>query len=86
MLTYLAILFVILLVGAVFYGFSIVMRRPPSASELNSEPCSLCRNRFNKSQLVERQIGDYKVLYFCRVCITQLKKDANGLTISPPEN
>jgi hypothetical protein len=75
MLTALAILFVLLLIGSVFYGFSIVMRRPPTEEELRTEKCSICRNRFQKEALVERLIGDYKVYYFCQSCIVELHND-----------
>ncbi len=69
-------IFLILLVGAIFYGYSIVMRKPPTKEELGSEQCAVCRKRFPKEQLVEREIGDYKVLYFCHTCITALSNDA----------
>lgn len=71
-----SVIFLILLVGAIFYGYSIVMRKPPTKEELDSERCSLCRKRFPKEQLVEREVGDYKVLYFCTVCIASLSDDA----------
>ena len=58
MLTYLAIAFVVLLIVAILYGFGIVMRRPPSLQELGSETCILCRRKFKKEELIEREIGD----------------------------
>jgi hypothetical protein len=72
MFTFLAIAFVVLLVVAVFYGFSIVVRRPPTKEELASETCTLCRLKFNKSELVERQVGDSRLYYFCHSCIERL--------------
>ncbi|MCI0708368.1 MAG: hypothetical protein L0Y80_12890 [Ignavibacteriae bacterium] len=75
MLTALAILFVLLLVGSIFYGFSIVMRKPPTEEELRTEKCSLCGNRFPKEELVERPVGDYKVYYFCQQCVGGLYRD-----------
>lgn len=71
-----SLIFLILLVGAIFYGYSIVMRKPPTKEEIGSEQCTLCRKRFPKEQLVEREVGDYKVLYFCPPCILGLSEDA----------
>ena len=76
-ITYLTIGFVVLLLGAVLYGFGIVMRRPPTQEELETEPCTLCGQRINKDNLVERQIGDYKVLFFCTVCIEKLSMESS---------
>jgi hypothetical protein len=75
MVTTLAILFIVLLVGAILYGFGIVMRRPPTHDELTREKCSLCLQMFPKEELVERQIGDYRVLYFCERCVMNLQAD-----------
>jgi hypothetical protein len=75
MITTLAILFLLLLVGLVLYGYGIVMRRAPTDHELQTEKCSLCLQRFPQSELVERQIGDYKLMFFCERCITTLQVD-----------
>ena len=72
MITYLAIAFIIFLLGSVLYGFSIVMKRPPTKEELKTETCSLCRKRYEKENLVEREVGDYRVYYFCANCIAKL--------------
>jgi len=77
MLTYLAIAFVIFLIGAVLYGFGIVVRKPPTKEELDSAQCFLCKSRFDRHLLVERVIGDSKIVYFCRQCISDLKRDLN---------
>lgn len=73
-----AILFIGFLVGIIFYGYSLIMRRPPSNEELRSERCSICRQKFPKNDLVERPIGDYKLLYFCNRCIEGLGEEANN--------
>lgn len=72
-----AILFIGFLVGIIFYGYSLIMRRPPSNEELQSERCSICRQKFPKADLVERPIGDYKLLFFCNRCIAGLVEEAN---------
>ncbi len=82
MFTYLAIAFVILLIGAVFYGFGIILGRPPTKEELDSAQCFLCKRLFERSLLVERAIGDTKVVYFCRQCIAGLQNELNKLPTS----
>jgi hypothetical protein len=78
-LTALAILFVVVLLGSIAYGFSLVVRRPPTSAELNTERCTLCRRRFDKARLIEREVGDTRVFYFCNECITRLASDAEAL-------
>ncbi|HEY4612689.1 MAG TPA: hypothetical protein VII11_06870 [Bacteroidota bacterium] len=86
MLPTLAIVFVLMLLGLIFYGFSIVMRRPPTADELRTEKCSLCGERFPKEELAERQIGDYKLNYFCQTCVTGLHEEMEGKDLPLPLN
>lgn len=74
-----AVLFICFLIGVIFYGYSLIMRRLPSREELRSERCSLCRLTFPKDDLVERPIGDYKVLFFCSRCIAGLVQDEQKL-------
>ncbi|MEP0822083.1 MAG: hypothetical protein HRF44_04480 [Ignavibacterium sp.] len=78
MLTTLAIVFVILLLGSILYGFGIIMRRPPTSNELHTERCSLCKQRFDKKALVERESGDTRVFYFCHDCINRLSADSSA--------
>lgn len=81
MVTALAILFVLLLIGTIFYGFGIMMRRPPTEEELKTEKCSLCGQRFPKEELIERQVGDYRLLYFCAQCIAGLHQELHDKDI-----
>jgi len=74
--TAIAITFVIVLVGLIFYGYGIVMKRSPTEEELKTEKCSICRRRFPLAELVEREVGDYKLLYFCGECIASLVDEA----------
>lgn len=76
MLTTLAIVFVLALVGTIFYGFSLIMKRPPSEEELHTERCSICRRRFAKEVLLERSVGDYNILYFCLECVQGLAEES----------
>ncbi len=75
MVTYLAIAFVIALIGLILYGFGFIMRRPSDVSQPGLGKCSLCQLTFEKTRLVERQIGDSKLLYFCDSCILDLQRD-----------
>ena len=70
--TVLAIVFLIILLLVAIVGFKAIIKQGKSPQDLNNERCSLCREQFLKSQLVERQIGDYKLMYFCGSCIIKL--------------
>lgn len=87
MFTILAITFIIFLLVAIYYGYGIVMKRPPSAEELRTETCSLCRRRIDKEVLIEREVGDSRLYYFCPDCIealhTQLQQHLHAPTDLP---
>ncbi len=70
--TVLAVFFMALLLVVAAFGFKAIIRQGKSPQELNKERCSVCREQFPKARLVERQIGDYKMLFFCGACITKL--------------
>ena len=74
-LSILAALFLLMLVAIIFYGYGFVMKSARSAGEKNTEPCTICRMQFDRQQLVEREIGDSKVIYFCKACILRLYDD-----------
>lgn len=74
-LTVLASIFIALVLLVAIFGFRAALKRPPSIAELNTERCSICRQKFKKAMLVERQIGDYKLLYFCSQCIAELHNE-----------
>ena len=74
-ITVLAVAFLIIIGFIAIIGYSSVIRRSNYPETLNNEKCAICRESFDKKELVERQIGDYKLLYFCRKCILQLYTD-----------
>ena len=79
-ITVLAISFLCLVGFVAFVGYQTVIKRNSStAEELATEKCAICRERIAKELLVERQILDYKLLYFCRKCIVGLYGDL-GIT------
>ena len=77
--TVLAVSFLILVGFVAFVGYkTIIQRASPTKEELATERCAICRERIAKELLVEREIGDYKLLYFCRTCILGLAADLNS--------
>ncbi len=64
-----------MLVAVIFYGYGFIMKSVKSSSQKDMEPCTICRGQFDRRQLVVREIGDSKLLYFCRQCILQLYDD-----------
>lgn len=73
--TVLAVVFLLLLLVVAVFGFKAIIRQGKAPQDLNKERCSICRKEFLKSQLIERQVGDYKLLYFCGPCITKLHSE-----------
>ncbi len=49
-----------------------MFQKPADPNDVFTEKCSVCRDKFHKSKLIARQIGDYKMLYFCKKCIDEL--------------
>jgi RNA 3'-terminal phosphate cyclase len=74
-LTILAAIFLALILFVALIGFKAVIKQGKPPEELNSERCSVCREKFHKSMLVERQVGDYKILFFCTSCISSLHNE-----------
>ena len=73
--TVLAATFLIFLIIVAVLGYRVLGRRTAGTAEIDTEKCSVCRERFKKNQLIERQIGDYRILYFCRNCVMGLYSD-----------
>ena len=78
--TVLALVFLILIGFVAYIGYKTVIRRGPNEIPSNSEKCAICRERFDKQLLIERQILDYKLLYFCKKCILALNDDLGAGT------
>jgi len=73
--TVLAVLFLFFMVGLAIIGYRVLGNRTTSATEVDTERCSVCRERFKKNELIQRQIGDYRLLFFCRKCVLELYSD-----------
>jgi len=70
--TILATVFLLLLLAVAGFGFRAIIKQGKAPKDFNNERCAICREQFPKTQLIERQIGDYKLLYFCGSCISKL--------------
>lgn len=70
--TVLAVAFLLLLLAVAVFGFKAIIKQGKAPQDLNKELCSICRKEFPKSQLIERQVGDYRLLFFCGPCIAKL--------------
>lgn len=74
--TILAILCFILLGFITAAGYRAVIRGTGgSPPDVEREKCTLCRRPLPRAEMVERQVGDSKLLWFCRECITRLASD-----------
>jgi hypothetical protein len=74
--TVLAIVCIALLGFLTVVGYRAIIRGGESESRVEgTEKCSICRRSVRKEDLVERQIGDYRLLYFCASCIAGLSAD-----------
>jgi hypothetical protein len=71
----LAVLFLAVILAVSFVGFRAIIRQGKAPEDINNEKCSICRAQFNRSQLIERQLGDYKLLHFCQSCIMSLHNE-----------
>ena len=74
-ITVLAILFLVVVVVIAIGGSRLLGKQSVKPEDVNREKCSICRKKFDKGELVVREIGDYKLLYFCRDCIVKLYAD-----------
>jgi predicted SprT family Zn-dependent metalloprotease len=78
-ITILAIVFLLLLLILAYVGQKLLTQKTQSLREANQVQCTICRNTFEKEQLIERQVGDFKILYFCRRCIESLHADVQSV-------
>jgi hypothetical protein len=76
--TILAVCFLLFIGVVAYFGYKLVINRGTSPEEINTERCSICRERFHKNDLILRQIGDYKLLFFCGKCIEGLNTEAKA--------
>jgi len=76
--TALAVAFLFLIIVIAVAAQWLLTSKKDSLKPANSEQCTICRKYLDKSQLVERQIGDIKVLYFCKFCIEALSAEATS--------
>ena len=73
--TVLAIGFILVVLLLALFGFKAVIKQGKAPEDINKERCSLCRQQFTKTQLIERQVGDYRLYFFCASCIDSLHNE-----------
>lgn len=74
-LTALAIAFLLVILLIAIFGQRLLSQKADSLKATNQERCTICWKSFEKSHLIERQIADVKILYFCKECIEGLLAD-----------
>lgn len=82
-LTVLALVFLIFILIIAILGQRLLSQKTDSVKNTSIEHCSICRNAFDKRELIERQIADVKLMYFCSTCIEQLHKDLRVIQKRP---
>ena len=78
-LSILAVFFLLMLIAIIFYGYGFIMRSTKPVGQKDIERCAICKRQFERQQLVEREIGDSKLIYFCRECIIRLYDDVSKI-------
>ena len=74
-ITILAIIFLVGILVLTIAGGKILQKKAGDGTNADREKCSLCKSMYDKHDLVIRQVGDYKLLHFCRSCIVKLYAD-----------
>jgi hypothetical protein len=85
--TILAVLFLLLVTAIAVAGYRMFRKGGTPQAGVDTQLCSLCRSPFETQLLVERQVGDYRHLHFCRECILGLVSDLglkNQAATNPP--
>lgn len=75
MVTFLSILFLIFLVSLIFYGYGFIVAPSKSKKDVELEKCTVCNQKFAKVEMILRQVGDFKLIYFCKTCIQNLSEE-----------
>ena len=70
-----AIIFLIGLIFLIYYGYSVSVKKSARPGEENLRACSLCQHKFERSQLIERLVGDSRLYYYCEDCVKSLHQE-----------
>ena len=79
-LSILAVCFLVMLIAIIFYGYGFIMRSAKPVHQDGIERCAICKRQFERIQLVERELGDSKLIYFCKECVTRLYEEASQIS------
>lgn len=75
MVTFLSVSFLIFLVSLIFYGYGFIVTSSKSKEDVEMEKCTVCNFKFEKKEMILRQVGDFKLIYFCKNCIQNLSEE-----------
>lgn len=67
-----AIILLIGLIYLIYYGYSVAVKKTSRPGEEQFVRCTICQGRFDPSTVVEKQLGDSKLYYFCDECVEEL--------------
>ena len=73
--TILAVGFLLLVIAIALAGFKMFGQGGVQSTGRDTQKCSLCLRTLDKSSLIERQVGDYRMLHICRDCVLSLYSD-----------
>ena len=73
--TLLAVVFLLLVIAIALAGLKMFGKGKGEGTGRETQKCSLCLRTLEKSSLIERQVGDYRMLHFCRECVLSLYSD-----------
>ncbi len=75
-LSVLAVLFLAFMLLITYFGYKTISRRVTSLQTQHKEKCFVCGRQLEKTDLIERTVGDHKIVFFCRDCARALADDA----------
>ncbi len=70
--TILASLFLLAVIVIALFGYKVITNRISRVEKKELEKCMICNKSFDRTLLAEVQIGDYKIIYFCKSCVDAL--------------
>ena len=73
--TILASVLILFFILIIFYGRGFLLKPSKEIDFIENEKCEICRNQFDKTKMITREIGDFKLIYFCSDCVKGLEKD-----------
>jgi len=76
--TILALLLLVSFLLVAVVGIRLIQKKTREQSGNRLERCAICRRPFDPSAMIMREVGDYRLLWFCRECVKKLAEDLSG--------